>query len=110
MVGTEALSKSLQEKLEGLGSVEAATEGESGKEIEPSATKDEIVYVRGKFAAEKVKAEIIVDGIVVWEQAETLVAADLSFNAVVFVKAKGKFQLKMTEGAPVKYKYALQNK
>ena len=93
-----------------FGAVEAAKEEESGKEVEPSATLDKVVYIRGKFKAEAINAEIIVDGNVVWQQEETLVAADLSFNAVIFVKAKGKFQLKMTTGAAVKYKYLLQNK
>lgn len=87
-------------KPSSVGTPAGAVERETGKEYEPSATAVTTVYLSVKLKAEKSAWEVLVEGKPVYtDTAETLVAADLDQNYGFRVKAKGKWELKMNEGA-----------
>lgn len=86
-------------KPSSVGTPTASTERETGKEYEPSATAVMTVYLSVKLKAEKSAWEVLVEGKPIYVDAsETLTVADLDQNYGFRVKAKGKWELKMTEG------------
>lgn len=72
----------------------------AGKEYEPSATVTATVYLTVVLKAEKVAFEILVEGKPVYKlPAETVAAGNVNQTFMFRVKAKGKWELKFTEGA-----------
>ena len=78
------------------GAYEARSANES---LEASATETTTVYLSIKGKAEATAYEVISDGKAVYKVAEeTLVAADVAFTHIFRIKAKGKWEVKVTKG------------